>query len=197
VAADDRHLQGHGHYDTCWQTRVSTAAMANRMFRQEVEARSRFVCARAWRKTRAFAVNASFAIVDVAADHNIVSGTLSACGFAHPLETPMTLPKPPKAFETFAQRYPKLGAAWEMIHDAGDDGPLDERTRRLVKLAVAIGALREGAVRASTRKAVAMGITTTEIEQVIALAAGTLGMPATVAVSTWVETLIRPTTTNE
>jgi 4-carboxymuconolactone decarboxylase len=57
----------------------------------------------------------------------------------------------------------------------------------LVKLAIAIGALREGAVHASVRKALAMGITREEIEQVIALAAGTLGLPATVAVFSWVE----------
>ena len=34
----------------------------------------------------------------------------------------MTLPKPPKAFETFTERYPKLSAAWELIHEAGDEG---------------------------------------------------------------------------
>ena len=104
----------------------------------------------------------------------------------------MTMPKPPKAFEMFSQRYPKLGAAWELIHEAGDEGALDERTRRLVKLAVAIGALREGAVRAGTRKALAMGIEPAVIDQVVALAAGTLGMPATVAVSTWVDPILRP-----
>ena len=104
----------------------------------------------------------------------------------------MSLPKPPKAFETFTRRYPKLGAAWELIHDAGDEGPLDERTRRLVKLGVAIGAMREGAVRAGVRKALAMGIEPEAIEQVIALAAGTIGMPATVAVSTWLADIIEP-----
>lgn len=103
-----------------------------------------------------------------------------------------SMPKPPKAFESFSRRYPKLGAAWELIHEAGDEGPLDERTRRLVKLAVAVGALREGAVRAGTRKALAMGIEPEVIDQVVALGAGTLGMPATVAVSTWVEPLLRP-----
>jgi alkylhydroperoxidase/carboxymuconolactone decarboxylase family protein YurZ len=58
---------------------------------------------------------------------------------------------------------------------------------RLVKLAVACGALREGAVHASVRKALALGLTRAEIEQVIALAAGTLGLPATVAIFSWVE----------
>jgi 4-carboxymuconolactone decarboxylase len=103
-----------------------------------------------------------------------------------------SLPAPPKPFLEFSRRHPKLAAAWELLHDAGDVGPLDERTRRLVKLAVAIGALREGAVRASARKAVALGISREEIDQIVALGAGTLGMPASVAVSTWIEAAFDP-----
>ena len=97
-----------------------------------------------------------------------------------------TDPKPPKAYEDFVKRYPKLGEAWDAIHEAGNAGPLDEKTARLVKLGIAIGAMREGAIHSSVRKAMAMGVTKTEIEQVIALAAGTLGLPSTVAVYTWV-----------
>ncbi len=73
-----------------------------------------------------------------------------------------------------------------MIAEAGKQGPLDERTIRLLKLALAIGALREGAVHANVRKALAAGISAEEIEQVIALAAGTLGLSATVAAYSWV-----------
>ena len=93
---------------------------------------------------------------------------------------------PPKKYRDFVGRYPKLAEAWDAIHEAGAAGPLDEKTQRLVKLAVAIGGLREGAVHASARKALDMGISIEELEQVVALAAGTLGMPATVAAFTWV-----------
>ena len=93
---------------------------------------------------------------------------------------------PPEAYARFVDRYPRLGDAWNLAREAGEEGPLDERTRRLVKLAVAVGALREGALHASVRKALAVGLTPGEIEQVVALAAGTLGFPATVAVSCWV-----------
>jgi alkylhydroperoxidase/carboxymuconolactone decarboxylase family protein YurZ len=72
------------------------------------------------------------------------------------------------------------------VHEAGRDGPLDARTARLVKLGIAIGAMREGAIHSSVRKARAEGITMREIEQVVALAAGTLGLPSTVAVYTWI-----------
>jgi alkylhydroperoxidase/carboxymuconolactone decarboxylase family protein YurZ len=99
-------------------------------------------------------------------------------------------PTPPETYQAFVKRYPRLGQAWEAIAEAGEDGPLDAKTTRLVKLAVAIGALRQGAVHANVRKARAMGIARGEIEQVIALAAGTLGLPATVAVYSWVEEVL-------
>lgn len=95
-------------------------------------------------------------------------------------------PKPPKTYEVFVRRYPKLAEAWEKIGEAGKEGPLDSKTARLIKLAIAIGAMREGAVHSGVRKALAGGISVEEIEQAVALAAGTLGMPATVAVFTWV-----------
>src|SRR3989304_7950904 len=96
------------------------------------------------------------------------------------------VPKAPKTYEIFVRRYPKLAEAWEKISEAGKDGPIDGKNARLVKLAIAIGAMREGAGHSSVRKALAAGISPEEIEQVVALAASTLGMPATVAVFTWV-----------
>jgi alkylhydroperoxidase/carboxymuconolactone decarboxylase family protein YurZ len=99
-------------------------------------------------------------------------------------------PKPPEMYQSFVTRYPQIGQAWELIAKAGQQGPLDARTIRLVKLAVAMGALREGAVRAGIRKALAMGITRAEIEQVIALSATTLGLPSTVAVYSWVDDVL-------
>ncbi len=96
-------------------------------------------------------------------------------------------PRPPRRYSQFTSRYPTLETAWKLIADAGADGPLTAREQRLIKLAIAIGAMREGSVHASVRKAVAMEIPREEIEQVIALAAGTLGMPSTVAVYSWVQ----------
>ena len=96
------------------------------------------------------------------------------------------LPKPPKRYREFTERYPALAQAWESINEAGADGPLDLRTRRLVKIGVAMGAMREGAVRSGVRKSDAEGVTDKEIEQVIALAAGTIGLPSAVACWSWV-----------
>lgn len=97
----------------------------------------------------------------------------------------------PEMYESFTRRYPKLKAAWEKIAEAGKEGPLDEKTIRLVKLAVAIGSLKEGAVHASIRKAAALNIPREEIEQVICLAAGTIGLPSTVAVYSWAKDLLK------
>jgi 4-carboxymuconolactone decarboxylase len=96
-----------------------------------------------------------------------------------------THPVPPQRYQEFIERFPRLAVAWEALHEAGAEGPLDARTQRLVKLSVAIGALREGAVRSSVRKALAEGIPLAEIEQVIALAASSIGMPAAVAAFSW------------
>ena len=96
------------------------------------------------------------------------------------------LPKPPHTFVEFCQTFPKVAEAWNLVGEAGDVGPLDEKTARLVKLGVAMGNMREGAVHSAVRKAVAAGATAAEIEQVIALSVSTLGFPSAVAVYSWV-----------
>lgn len=97
------------------------------------------------------------------------------------------MPKPPEIYEDFIEHFPKLKKAWEKIAEAGKEGPLDERTIRLIKLGIAIGAMKEGAVHSNVRKAVAMDISKEEIEQVVTLAAGTIGLPSTVAVYSWIK----------
>lgn len=97
------------------------------------------------------------------------------------------MPKPPPAYDAFATRYPKAAEAWKLLAEASREGPLDAKTVRLLKLAVAIARFREGAVHANVRKALAAGIARDEIEQVVAVAAATIGLPGAVAVFTWVE----------
>lgn len=101
-------------------------------------------------------------------------------------------PRPPRTFHEFVSRFPALGEAWDLLHDAGAAGPLDERTQRLVKLAVSVGALREGAVHSAVRKCIASGCAREEVEQVLALSASTIGLPATVATYTWVRDVFEP-----
>lgn len=100
------------------------------------------------------------------------------------------LPKPPKTHHEFVAAFPEVAKAWETIARTGKSGPLDEKTCRLIKLALAMGAQQEGAVHASVRKGLAMGISREELDQVVALAAGTLGFPQTVAAFTWIRDLL-------
>jgi alkylhydroperoxidase/carboxymuconolactone decarboxylase family protein YurZ len=95
-------------------------------------------------------------------------------------------PQPPAVYEAFVERYTELERAWQLIAEAGRSGPFDLRTRRLVRLGIAVGALRRGAVRGSVRKGLARGISPAEIEHVVALAAGTIGLPAAVAAFSWI-----------
>jgi 4-carboxymuconolactone decarboxylase len=99
------------------------------------------------------------------------------------------LPKAPQTFDDFSKRFPSLAEAWEKTALAAKEGPLDEKTARLVKLGIAIGAMQQGAIHASGRKALALGATWKELDQVVALTAGTLGFPSAVAAFTMLRDL--------
>jgi AhpD family alkylhydroperoxidase len=77
--------------------------------------------------------------------------------------------------------YDRLGAA---VHE---QGPLDEKTRELVKLGIAVGARLEGAVHSHTRKAVAAGASPDEIRHAVLLAIPTIGFPSMMAALRWIE----------
>ena len=100
---------------------------------------------------------------------------------------PKKLAPPPGPYRDFVSRYPDLGRAWDAIRDAEKSGPLDRKTRRLLKLAVAMGAMSSGGVSSAVRKALAAGATREEVEQVVALAASIVGLPGTVALHGWVK----------
>jgi alkylhydroperoxidase/carboxymuconolactone decarboxylase family protein YurZ len=69
-------------------------------------------------------------------------------------------------------------------------GSLDERTRRLVKLGIAVGAMAEGAVRSNARKALQAGASEGDILHVAALTVSTCGFPAAVAAYSWIEEVL-------
>jgi alkylhydroperoxidase/carboxymuconolactone decarboxylase family protein YurZ len=94
--------------------------------------------------------------------------------------------QPPAAYQEFVRRFPGLGRAWALANEEAAVGPLDPRTQRLVKLAIAIGAQRESAVHSAVRKALDAGVLLAEMEQVVPLAATTIGLPASVASWGWI-----------
>ena len=97
----------------------------------------------------------------------------------------------PKPFRQFTGENPAVAGAYEALGEAcAKAGPLDERTRELVKLGMAIGARLEGAVHSHARRALAADATSAQIRHVVTLAATTLGFPTTVAAYTWVEEVL-------
>ena len=94
----------------------------------------------------------------------------------------------PGAAGDLAEQHPDIWAAYSALGKAASDsGPLNERERRLVKLALAIGANSEGAVHSHARRANSEGIEKAALRQVALLAKGPLGLPRAVAAKTWVE----------
>ena len=96
--------------------------------------------------------------------------------------------KLPSGAARLAQRHPNVWAAYERLGAAvAEAGPLDAKTRRLVKLALAIGKESEGAVHSHVRRALAEGITAQELRHVMLLSIPTLGLPSAVKAMTWID----------
>lgn len=97
----------------------------------------------------------------------------------------------PQSYLEFQQKYPDIWQAYDQLGAAVHAvGPLDEKSRALVKLALAIGVQREGAVHAHVRKLVELGVNAEEIRQVALLAIPTLGFPTTMAALTWIDDIL-------
>jgi len=93
----------------------------------------------------------------------------------------------PGAAGEIAEQHPDIWKAYSALGKAtADCGPLSDREKRLVKLALAIGAGSEGAVHSHTRRARSEGIEDVAIAQVALLAIGPLGLPRAVAAKTWI-----------
>ena len=94
----------------------------------------------------------------------------------------------PKRFKQFTEDYPEVAAAYEAlgssVHSAG---PLDNKTRALIKLGISTGARLEGAVHSHARKALEAGATREEMKHAVLLAMPTIGLPSTMAALTWID----------
>jgi 4-carboxymuconolactone decarboxylase len=97
----------------------------------------------------------------------------------------------PKRFEKLQMDYPEVASAYELLGKAvHTSGPLDDKTRALIKLAISSGAGLEGAVHSHTRKAIEAGISKEEIRQTVLLALPTIGLPSTMAAMSWVDDIL-------
>ncbi len=97
----------------------------------------------------------------------------------------------PKQYLKFGEKYRDVLNAYENMGDAVHGaGPLDEKSRALVKLGISAGARMEGALHSHVRKALDAGCTHDEIRHAILLSLPTIGLPNMMAAMTWVNDIL-------
>ena len=97
----------------------------------------------------------------------------------------------PKRYQDFMEKYPEIGKAYEELGNAvHSSGPLDLKTRALIKLAISTGARLEGAVHSHTRKALKAGCKPEEIKHTVILSLPTIGLPSMMAALSWVDDIL-------
>jgi alkylhydroperoxidase/carboxymuconolactone decarboxylase family protein YurZ len=98
------------------------------------------------------------------------------------------MPKPTEHNEQFRREHPAVWTAFaRLAEECHGAGPLEEKTRRLVKVALAIGAGLEGATHSAVRHAREGGATKDEINHVAVLGITTLGFPAAMRALSWLD----------
>jgi alkylhydroperoxidase/carboxymuconolactone decarboxylase family protein YurZ len=101
----------------------------------------------------------------------------------NPEELPSVAGKLVEQYPDVWQEYADLGKA------CSEAGPLDDETKRLVKLGLAVGAQSEGAVHSHVRRALEEGVDPEELRHVAILSIPTIGFPKAMAALTWIEDL--------
>ncbi|MDP3984728.1 MAG: carboxymuconolactone decarboxylase family protein [Acidimicrobiia bacterium] len=97
----------------------------------------------------------------------------------------------PDSYTKFRSSHPTVAAALDALGSSVDGaGPLDPRTMRLVKLALAVAASAPGAVRSNVRKALGAGATPEEVRHVAVAAITTIGFPSAVAAMGWIDEVL-------
>ncbi len=99
--------------------------------------------------------------------------------------------KLPKRFEQFMETYPDIGKAYRGLGDAtAEAGPLDAKTRALVKIGISVGAGQAGGTRSQVRKALLAGATPLEIRHAVLQATTTIGFPNMMAGLSWADDVL-------
>ena len=97
----------------------------------------------------------------------------------------------PELYKEFKQQFPEVTEAYDALAMSCHQwGPLDAKTRRLIKLGITIGLSSEGGVRSHARRALADGISPDELRHAVLLAFTTAGFPTMNAAMKWVEEVI-------
>jgi 4-carboxymuconolactone decarboxylase len=97
-------------------------------------------------------------------------------------------PKPPRFYTHFMDKYPAIGKKYEELgKEIHENGPLSEKERALVKMAVSGSHLYHSAFKSHVRKAIYAGVTREEMEHLALLMLPTVGFPTTMAMLGMIE----------
>lgn len=97
----------------------------------------------------------------------------------------------PETFRNIVKKYPDVWAAHEKLAQAcGEAGPLDRKTRELIKVGISLGAGLETATQRHAIMAREHGATEDEIYQAVLMAMTTCGHPRTTAGWQWVRSAL-------
>lgn len=98
----------------------------------------------------------------------------------------------PKTFRDFVKLHPAIWEAHERLAKAcGDSGPLDRKTRELIKIGISVGAGLETATKRHAIMALENGAKKEEIYQAVLMAMTTCGHPTAMAGLQWVNVALQ------
>ena len=98
----------------------------------------------------------------------------------------------PRSYERFQDEYPDVWKSYEKLGEiAATSGPLDQKTRELIKLGMAAATGSESAVHSHTHRAMEIGVSAEEIEHAILVGITTMGFPRMMAALSWAKAAIK------
>jgi len=98
----------------------------------------------------------------------------------------------PEVYQGFKLHFPAISKTCDKLAvSCNEGGPLDEKTRELVKLGIAVGLNSEGAVRSHTRRALAAGAAAEEVRHAVLLSLTTAGFPTMIAAMKWADEVLK------
>jgi len=94
-------------------------------------------------------------------------------------------------FEVFARTFPDVTQAYRSLKNTyGTAGPLDEKTKQLIQIAIMVSIGSEGGTRDHVGFALDAGATPDEVRQTILMVLGPAGMSRTSAGIAWASEVI-------
>jgi len=96
----------------------------------------------------------------------------------------------PSTAGELAEQYPDVWNEYAALGKAcSEAGPIDGETKRLVKLALAVGSQSEGAVHSHVRRALDEDVDPETLRHVALLSIPTIGFPKAMAAMSWIDDL--------